>query len=76
MTTTINMGTGSTVMACDESAGSMVFWKYHGGIVGRPPAANPESKPDVKIKFSSVESIDIIMERLAKIKEGMQVANG
>lgn len=76
MTTTINMGTGSTVMAYDDTAGSIAFWKHRGGTFGDQTAIKPTTQPDVRIKFSSPESIGLMIERLSKIKEGMEAGNG
>lgn len=75
MTITVNIGTGSTVLACDDSNGSIAFWSHPGGTIGQPPEANPTGPPDVRIKFSRSESIDIMIERLSKIKHGMELDN-
>lgn len=66
------MGTGSTVIAHDDKAGSIAFWKQGGGTVGDPPAGNPTAEPDVRFKFSNPESIVIVMERLEKLKSCME----
>ncbi len=71
MTTTIKMGTGSTVMACDDSNGSMAFWTQSGGKVGEPPASTPTGPPDVMLNVSTPEAINIIMSRMSKMKEVM-----